>query len=67
VLQVLYPGLGEYEDLIQVDHQKIVCEWPQDIIHYPHEFHWSISQAKRNEQPLKEALFRFEGCLPYIN
>jgi hypothetical protein len=38
---------------------------PQDIIHHPHECRWSISQAKRHDQPLKEAFFIFEGCLPY--
>ena len=28
---------------------------------------WRISQAKRNDQPFKNTLFRLEGSLPDIN
>jgi len=66
VLQVLFPGVVEDEDIIQIKHHERVCEWPQDIIHHPHECCWRIIQAKRNNQPLKEVFFRFHGCLPYI-
>jgi hypothetical protein len=67
VLQILYPGLAEDEDVIQIYDHKIVCEQLQDIIHHPHECHWRISQAKRHDHPLKTTFFRFEGCLPYID
>jgi hypothetical protein len=67
VLQMFFLGPTEYEDVIQIYDHKRVCEWPQDIIHHPHECHWSISQAKRHDQPFKKAFFRFEGCFPYIS
>jgi len=67
LLQMFSPCPDEDEDDIQLYDHKRVCE-PQDIIQYHlHEFHWSISQAKRHDQPLKNALFRFEGCLTYIS
>jgi hypothetical protein len=66
VVQVLCPGPAEDDDVIQIDHHERVCEWLQDIIHYPHQCRWSISWDKRHDEPLKEAFFIFEGCLPYI-
>ena len=63
---MLLPGSIVDEDVIQIYKHKGVCEQTQDIIHHPHEHHWSISQSKRHDQPLKNAFFRLEGCFPYI-
>jgi len=67
VLQVIYIGRIEDEDVIQINHHKRFCEQLQNTIHHPHEFCWSISEEKMHDQPLKEAFFRFEGHLPYIS
>jgi hypothetical protein len=64
---MFFLGPTEYEDVIQIYDQKIFCERQQDIIHHSHGCHWSISQAKRHDQPFKKAFFKFEGCCPYIN
>jgi hypothetical protein len=51
MLQVFYPLLIEDEDVIQIHHQKIIGERPQDIVHHPHEIFWGIFQAKGHDQP----------------
>ena len=66
VVEVLFPTLAEDQDVIQVYHYKWVGEWPQDAIHQPHEGCRSIRQPKRQNQPFKKALLRFEGSLPHI-
>ena len=58
-LQVLCPGLSKDEYAIQIYHHERVCEWPQDIIHYPHKYFGELVKEKRHDQPLKEELFRF--------
>jgi hypothetical protein len=66
MLQVLCPTLVEDEDVIQINHHKIIGERPQYIIHHPHESCWGIFQAKEEDQPFKKHFFGLEGNLPYI-
>jgi hypothetical protein len=67
MLQVFHPTLVEYEDVIQIHHQKIIGERPQDIVHHPHESCWGIRQPKGRDQPFKKTFFGLEGSLPYIS
>jgi len=66
VLKMLDLILLEDEDVIQIYDHKIICERLQDVIHHPNEICWSISQAKRHDQPHKNTLYRLEGNVPYI-
>ena len=66
VLQVLCPTFVENEDVIQIYDRKRIGEWMEDIIHQSREICWSISQAKRHDQPFKNTLIRLEGNLPDI-
>jgi hypothetical protein len=67
VLQVFYPTLAEYEDVIQIYNHKGICERQEDVIHQPHESLWGIYQAKGHDQPLENTFFRLESSLPYIS
>ena len=66
VLQVIYPTFAENEDVIQMYDHKRIGERSQDIVHQSHESCWSVSQAKRHDQPFEKTLFRLEGSLPDI-
>jgi hypothetical protein len=66
MLQLFFPTLIEYEDVIQIHHHKRIGESLQDIIHHTHESCWSICQAKGHDQTFKKTLFGLEGSLPYI-
>jgi hypothetical protein len=66
MLQVFCLTLVEYEDVIQILHQKIIGERTQDIVHHPHEICWGFFQAKGNDHPFKKTLFGLQGSLPYI-
>ena len=66
VLQVFFPTFVEDEDVIRIYNHKRIGEWPQDIIHHPHESCWSIILAKRHDQPLNKTFFRLKGSLPVV-
>ena len=67
LLQVIFPTFAENEDVIQIYDHKRIGERSQDIVHQSHESYWSISQAKRHNQPFEKALFKLEGSLPNIS
>jgi hypothetical protein len=54
ILQVFYPSPIINENVMQINHYKIIGEWSQDIIHNPHESGWSICQAKGHDQPFEK-------------
>lgn len=66
VLQVFHPNFVENEDAIYIYDHKVICVWPQDVIHWPHEICGRISQTKMHDQTFKKTLFRWEGSLPKI-
>ena len=66
VLQVICPTFAENEDVIKIYDHKIIGGRMQYIVHQSHESCWSISQAKRHDQPFKKTLYRLEGSLPNI-
>ena len=65
-MDVLFPSLVEDQDVIQVHYYKRVGEWPQGVVHQPHEGCGSIFQPERDDEPFKTALLGFEGSLPHI-
>jgi hypothetical protein len=67
VLQVFFPNLAEYEDVIHIYNHKGLGENPQGVTHQLHESFWGIRQAKGHDQPLEKNFFRLESSLSYIN
>ena len=60
---MLNPILVEDEDVIQIYDHKIIDEWLYDVIHYPRENCWSISQTKSHENIIENIFSRLEGCI----
>jgi hypothetical protein len=55
MLQVFGTSPSVNENVIQIQHYKIIGEWSQDIVHHPHESGWRVFQTKGHEQPFKKA------------
>ena len=55
VMKVLFPSLAEDQNVIQVHHYEWVGEWPQDVVHHPHEGFGSIRQPERHDMPFEKA------------
>jgi hypothetical protein len=56
-MQVFQPSRVIYEDVIHINHYKIIGEMPKYIVHHPHESYWGIFQTKGHDQPFKKTLF----------
>src|SRR5918997_847645 len=67
VLLVLFFVLGEYQNVIQIDDNKVVKVLPKDVIHHMLENSRSIGKAKRHDIILKMAIPCTESCLPFVS
>ena len=46
--EVLFPGGGEDDDVVQVEEAGFLVEASQDVVHEPGERSGSVAEAKRN-------------------
>lgn len=60
MLQMFSPCLGENQNIIQIDDNKMIKIIMKDFIHHPHKGGRSISEPKRHYKPLKETKAYFE-------
>ena len=66
VAGVLRRGLGEDQDVVQVDHDEDVEEIPQHVINQGLENSWSVSQPERHDEVLKVTQVSVKPRLPFV-
>jgi hypothetical protein len=64
--QVFRPILVVDEDVIHINHPKIIGERLQYTVHHPHEIFWAIRQTKGHDHPFKNTFFGLQESFPYI-
>jgi len=66
VVWVLLFTLTVDEDVIKIKYHKFPNKWPKAMVHQPYKGPRCIGQAKRHDQPLKEAFICLKCSLPLI-
>src|SRR5882724_7534162 len=64
-LMVFY-GVGEYEDVVEIDHYEDISHVSEDVVHEGLECSGSIGYSHGHDQVLKGAIMHSEGCLPLV-
>ena len=59
-------GLGEHQDVVQVNHDEDVQEIPQHVIDQGLEDSWGVSQSERHDEVLKVTQMSIKPRLPFI-
>src|SRR5882672_6683040 len=63
---MIFKGVGEDEDIVEVDHYKDVSHVSEDVIHEGLERSGSIGESHGHNQEFKRAISGAECCLPLM-
>src|SRR5882724_9557919 len=63
---MVFQGVGEYEDVIEVDHYKDVSHVLEDVGHEGLECSGGIGKSHWHYQEIKGAIAHSESCLPLM-
>src|SRR5882672_3956051 len=63
---MIFKGIGEDEDIIEVDHYKDVSHVSEDVIHEGLERSGSIGESHRHNQEFERAISGAKCCLPLM-
>src|SRR5882672_2859747 len=63
---MIFKGVGEDEDIIEVDHYKNVSHISEDVIHEGLERSRSIGESHGHNQEFERAISGAKGCLPLV-
>src|SRR5882672_221025 len=64
---MIFKGIGEDEDIVEVDHYKDVSHVFEDVIHEGLEHSGSIGESHGHNQEFKGAISGAKGCLPLMS
>ena len=59
-------GLGEHQDIIQIDHDEDVQKIPQHVVNQGLEDSGGVSQSKRHDEVLKVTQMSIKPRLPFV-
>ena len=60
---VVLPRPAVDENVVQVDHDRLIQKWSEDFIHQPHKGGWSVRESEGKNKILKVTVARTERCL----
>src|SRR5882724_8885413 len=63
---IIFQGVGEYEDIIEIDHYKDISHVSEDVVHQGLECSRSIDKSHWHDQELKGAIAHSEGHIPLV-
>src|SRR5882724_12065895 len=63
---MIFQRVGEYEDVIKVDHYEHISHVSEDMVHEGLERSGSIGKSHWHDQELEGAVARSESCLPLV-
>src|SRR5882672_2676299 len=63
---MIFPGIGEDQDIVEVDHYKDIRHVSKYVIHKGLERSGSIGESHRHNQEFKRAISGAKGCLPLM-
>src|SRR5882672_9491935 len=63
---MIFKGIGEYEDIVEVDHYEDVIHVSEDMIHEGLECSGSIGESHGHNQEFERAIMGAKGCLPLM-
>jgi len=63
---MVFQGVREYEDVIEVDHYENVSHVSEDVVHEGLECSGGIGKSHWHDQELKGAIEHLESCLPLM-
>jgi len=61
---LLSPGVDEY--VVDEDYDKLIQEWPEDLVHVVNEHCWNIGHPKRHNHVLVVSISGPKGHLLHI-
>src|SRR5882672_6927383 len=63
---IIFQGIGEDEDIVEVDHYEDVSHVSEDMIHEGLEHSGSICESHRHNQEFEGAISGAKGCFPLV-
>src|SRR5467141_58917 len=63
---MIFKGVGEDEDIVEVDHYEDVSHVSEDMVHEGLECSGSIGESHGHNQELERAITGAKGCLPLM-
>src|SRR5712664_2284659 len=63
---MIFKGIGEDEDIVEVDHYEYVSHVLEDMIHEGLKCSRSIGESHGHNQEFKRAITGAKGCLPLM-